>query len=385
MFEMDTFRGGGSAHGPEPRGHAPLRVFGARYRIESLLARGGMGDVYVAIDELEGRRVALKLLRASGSDHELARARFAQEAATATRLSHLRIVRTLDYGCEADGTLYLVMELLEGETLGARMKRGSPVSIRDAVSITTQILEALESAHSAGVLHRDLKPENVFLLQSEASASVKLLDFGVAKWLHGSPAFTTLETTAGTVFGTPRYMSPEQARGCPLDVRSDVYGVGVLLYQMLAGRLPFEDEDAVVVMARHIRDDPTRLEVYASERRIPRALVQIVHRALEKDPSARFGTASAFRRALLATLPAVDRMGNPAMNWLLNPGPRHRKARRWTALGVGAVLSVLAGLGLDLNALGPRFGLPSDLSVPAGALERDEGEGPRTVSGARRR
>src|SRR5690606_31768191 len=136
-----------------------------RYRIQGLLAQGGMGDVFLALDVTEGRHVALKLLRTAGHDAKRARARFAQEAATARRLSHFRIVRTLDYGCDADGTLYLVMELLEGETLGARLAEKRDLSPREAVLVAVQVLEALEAAHDAGILHRDLKPENVFLLR----------------------------------------------------------------------------------------------------------------------------------------------------------------------------------------------------------------------------
>jgi eukaryotic-like serine/threonine-protein kinase len=364
MLEMDTVRGGRFERGALLRRFRSPHVFGGRYKIEGLLAQGGMGDVYLALDEHERRYVALKLLRASGVDLRRARARFAQEAATATLLRHFRIVHTLDFGCESDGTLYLVMELLEGETLGSRLRDGRVLSARESVLVAIQVLEALEAAHESGILHRDLKPENVFLVAGESSVSVKILDFGVAKSLHNSPSLSSLETTAGTVFGTPRYMSPEQARGGPLDVRSDVYGVGVLLYQMLAGHLPFEDEDAVVVMARHIRDEPPPLDRHASERRIPRSLLHVTHRALEKDPEDRFDSATAFRRALLATLPSVDRLRHPVMNWLLNPGPVHKKARRWTSTGLTAALLVLAGLSCDLSALKPRYGMPRGDAEP---------------------
>ena len=368
MFDMDTVCGVSPARGaPLERCRSP-HVFGGRYRVEALLAQGGMGDVYLAFDERDRRWVAVKLLRTTGTELKRARARFAQEAATAQRMSHLRIVRTLDYGAEADGTLYLVMELLEGETLGARLREGSGVSPREAVSVAIQVLEALEVAHEGGVLHRDLKPENVFLTGRTFGTSVKLLDFGVAKSFHSSPSLPSLETTAGTVFGTPRYMSPEQARGGALDVRSDVYGVGVLLYQMLAGRPPFEDEDAVVVMARHIRDEPPPLELFASERRIPRSLVHIVHRALEKDPEDRFASATAFRRALAAALPSIDRLDRPLMNWLLNPGPKHGKARKLAMTGALIAALILAATNADLASLKPRYGMPKGSAEPAGEL-----------------
>lgn len=368
MLEMDTVRGRVERGADGGRVGGPL-VFGGRYRIEALLAQGGMGDVYRAFDEHEGHPVALKLLRATGIEYKRARARFAQEAATARRLSHFRIVRTIDHGCEPDGTLYLVMELLEGETLGARLRDGRELTTREAVIVAVQILEALEAAHAIGILHRDLKPDNVFLCDGDGGLNAKILDFGVAKSLHSDPTLTSLETTAGTVFGTPRYMSPEQARGGPLDVRSDVYGVGVLLYQMLSGQLPFEDEDAVVVMARHIRDEPPPLSRYASDRGIPRALVQVTHRALEKDPQDRFDSATSFRRALLGTLPAVDRLENPVMNWLMNPGPRHKKARRLISAGLAAALLLIAGLLGDLDTLLPRYGLPADaLEAPPAPL-----------------
>jgi eukaryotic-like serine/threonine-protein kinase len=355
---MDTIRRGRIERGARLGRLASPLVFGGRYRVVGHLAHGGMGDVYSAYDSRDRRLVALKLLRASGPESRRARARFAQEAATARRLSHHRIVRTLDYGCDQDGTLYLVMELLEGETLGARLRRGLWLSPREAVTVTLQVLEALEAAHESGILHRDLKPDNVFVVADEPSTSIKILDFGVAKSLYSTPLVSSLETTAGTVFGTPRYMSPEQARGGPLDVRSDVYGVGVLLYQMLSGRPPFEDEDAVVVMARHIRDEPPPLARYASERRIPRSVVHVTHRALQKDPSQRFPSAKAFRRALLTTLPSIDRLRHPVVNWLLNPGPKHERARRWASASVAAALLVLAALSGGLGTLKPRFGLP---------------------------
>jgi eukaryotic-like serine/threonine-protein kinase len=358
MVDVDTFRRRRNEHGAPRGGLASPYVFGGRYRVLGHLAHGGMGDVFSAYDSRSRQLVALKLLRASGPESRRARARFAQEAATARRLSHHRVVRTLDYGCDQDGTLYLVMELLEGETLGALLRRGVLLSARDAVIVTLQVLEALEAAHESGILHRDLKPDNVFIVADEPNLSIKILDFGVAKSLHSAPLVSSLETTAGTVFGTPRYMSPEQARGGSLDVRSDVYGVGVLLYQMLAGRLPFEDEDAVVVMARHIRDDPPPLSRYASERRLPRSLVNVTHRALHKDPSQRFPSANSFRRALIATLPSIDRLRRPVVNWLLNPGPKHEKARRWAISGVAALLTVLAALSGALETLKPRFGLP---------------------------
>jgi serine/threonine-protein kinase len=204
-------------------------------------------------------------------------------------------------------SLYLAMELLEGESLGARLKRRGRLSVEEAVRVARHALLSLAEAHDKGVIHRDLKPDNLFLTHAasaEHGEICKVLDFGIAKVQAEASGVDALETQAGTVFGTPRYMSPEQAQGKPLDARSDLYTLGVLLYQMLVGRAPFVDDDAVVVMARHIKSTPVAPLEAAPEAGISAPLSALVMRALAKDPDQRPSSAHAFLAELDTALAA---------------------------------------------------------------------------------
>jgi serine/threonine protein kinase len=240
--------------------HDPMigRSLEGRYTIVSKLGAGSMGTVYRARQEAMARDVALKILRPERAFDAQAKQRFVREAKALSLLTSPNTVTVFDFGeipdpvaspddPSAETSLYLAMEMLEGEALGARLKREGPMPAALAVHIAKGALESLAEAHDKGIIHRDLKPDNLFLVRRaegagrplEASAAVtcKVLDFGIAKMLDGR--VDALETQAGTVFGTPRYMSPEQAQGRSLDARSDLYALGVLLYQMLAGRAPF--------------------------------------------------------------------------------------------------------------------------------------------------
>ncbi|MEM9073906.1 MAG: serine/threonine-protein kinase [Myxococcota bacterium] len=282
--------------------HDPLlgRTVADRYVVQSRIGSGGMGTVYRATQTGLGRAVALKLLREEVSWDPDTITRFHREAKAMSLLVHPNTVRVFDFGQTPDGTLYLAMELLEGDLLTQRIEADGGMSPPLAIRIVRQILASLHEAHAKGIIHRDLKPDNIFLAQVEGHEDVvvKVLDFGIAKVFEGENQFDQLETQAGTVFGTPRYMSPEQAQGKTLDARSDIYSVGVLLYQMLTGLAPFRDDDAVVVMAKHIRDKPEPPVKVAPERRIPPSLNRAVLKSLEKAPEKRFQDASAFIKAL---------------------------------------------------------------------------------------
>ncbi len=283
------------------------RTIAGRYEIVERLGVGGMGTVYRARQRGLVRDVAIKILKREVSTNPDAVARFQREAKAMSLLAHPNTVRVFDFGQTADGLLYLSMEVLEGETLGERFRYQPQLPPEEAVAVTRQILASLHEAHSKGIVHRDMKPDNIFLASVEGHEDivVKVLDFGIAKAWTGEARLDQHETQAGTVFGTPRYMSPEQAQGHPLDPRSDLYSVGILLYQMLCGAPPFEDDDAVVVMAKHIRERPAPVRRRAPQAPIPAALERVVDKALQKDPSLRFQDARAFEEALADCLPRI--------------------------------------------------------------------------------
>ncbi|PRQ06014.1 serine/threonine protein kinase [Enhygromyxa salina] len=255
-----------------------------RYRIEGLLGRGGMGAVYRAHHVGLRRDVAIKVLHTELSRDPSTAKRFDREAHSVSRLDHRNCVRVTDFGTTDGGVKYLVMELLEGAELEASL--GQPWAPVRAVDTIMQMLEGLEHAHHFGIVHRDLKPENVFVTQDfRGGEIVKLVDFGIAKLIDDEGAKEQL-TRAGMVFGTPRYMSPEQASGGKLDERTDLYATGLILYQMLAGHPPFVSDDAATLLRMHILADPPALPPS-----VPEPLARVVAKLLEKSRNDRHASA----------------------------------------------------------------------------------------------
>jgi len=281
-----------------------------RFTVLGRLGRGSMGAVYRARQEAVGRDVALKLVRQDRAHDPETKGRFEREARAISALVSPHTVTAFDFGEAEDGSWFLAMEMLEGETVGDRLRRVGRLDWFDALRFTRDALESLAEAHSKGIIHRDLKPDNLFLSRvlsasgGVAQESCKVLDFGIAKWSRDGDEtkIDQLETQAGTVFGTPRYMSPEQAQGKPLDARSDLYSLGVLLYQMLSGRAPFVDDDAVVVMARHIKDPPPRFETMKPDVKVPESIEAVLWRVLAKSPAERPTTAE----QMIAELDAAE-------------------------------------------------------------------------------
>ena len=231
------------------------RLLGGRYRLAERLGQGGMGTVYRALHTLMDKPVAVKILRAELSSDAEAVARFHREARSASRLDHDHCIRVTDFGQADDGQLYLVMELLDGESLGVVTRRGAVPPSR-AAAIGVAIAEALGHAHEQGIIHRDLKPDNVFLARrARGRELVKVLDFGLAK-LASDSALGPSITRDGTVFGTPEYMAPEQAEGEKLDGRTDVYALGVILYQLLCGAVPFKAQGFVALLTKQVSEKP---------------------------------------------------------------------------------------------------------------------------------
>ena len=328
------------------------RTIAERYEIEARIGTGGMGAVYRARQLGLERPVALKVLKQHAAWDRDTVKRFHREAKTMSLLVHPNTVRIFDFGETEDGLLYLAMEMLEGRMLTEAILE-EHLGVQDAVDIAAQVLLSLSEAHDKGIIHRDLKPDNIFLAEDPTSTEpvVKVLDFGIAKLMTTTSGVDSLETQAGTVFGTPKYMSPEQAQGHPLDSRCDLYAVGVLLYAMLTGGPPFDDDDAVVIMAKHIQDMPEPPRQRLPEAPIPKALDKVVMRALEKLPEDRFRDANEFLAALSDASPAVRAYATAGgMRRTLDRAARIAVPSGWIRAGVvgGALLLAVGFVGAAL-------------------------------------
>jgi eukaryotic-like serine/threonine-protein kinase len=283
------------------------RTLDEKYRLVDRLGTGGMGTVYRATHLLIDRPVAVKVLNQRFVEDEAAQARFRREARAAGRLQHNNAVTVTDFGRTQDGFVYLVMELLEGRTLRDVLAREAPLDTARSVSLMLQISAAVGAAHEAGVIHRDLKPANIFIVQrKDAPPFVKVLDFGIAKL-----AADTIDdddpktlTAVGVMIGTPKYMSPEQCDSGPLTPASDVYSLGIILYEMLTGTTPFTGTSALAIALKHSTEIPRPPREWVVT--IPPAIEAIVLKALEKKPEDRPPNAAEFRRELYET---AERLG----------------------------------------------------------------------------
>jgi serine/threonine protein kinase len=268
-------------------------IINKKYHVVGLIGRGGQSIVYEALHTALGQRVALKFLAKEPDKKALQR--FEQEARLAATIAHPHVCRSYDLGTLKSGTRFIVMERLQGESLQAMLRRQTLLEPKLALHLGSQVLLALAAAHAANVAHRDIKPGNVFVeLVPGTQPNAKVLDFGLAKVFAG--AKSAIGTTIGHRLGTPAYMSPEQLSGKPIDGRSDLFSLGVLLYEMLTGSRPFEGNSGADVMAGILRDVPAPLHVRRPE--LSKELDAIIQRALAKDPEDRFRSADEMRRAL---------------------------------------------------------------------------------------
>ncbi|MGZ5483130.1 MAG: protein kinase domain-containing protein, partial [Pyrinomonadaceae bacterium] len=267
------------------------QTLAGKYKIEKLIKTGGMGSVYRGRHVLMDKTVAVKVLRPSLAGDDAVVARFSREAKAASKISHPHAVSVTDFGEAENGVVFLVMEYLDGRTLKEAIAKEGPLSLGRAVEIVRQVAGALDAAHGQGVIHRDLKSENIMLVSHDGDEWAKVLDFGIAKILQpvGSPADAEI-TQANLVVGTPQYMSPEQcSQSGALDARSDVYSLGIIVHEMLTGKLPFTGESATVVMMKQVQDPPP--SVLASRSELPAAVDQVIKRGLAKQPIDRFQSA----------------------------------------------------------------------------------------------
>lgn len=267
------------------------QTLAGKYKIEKLIKMGGMGSVYRGRHVLMDKTVAIKVLRPSLAGDDAVVARFSREAKAASKISHPHAVSVTDFGEAENGVVFLIMEYLNGRTLKEAITSEGPLPLGRAVEIVRQVAGALDAAHGQGVIHRDLKSENIMLVSHNGDEWAKVLDFGIAKILQPVGAAADAEITqANLVVGTPQYMSPEQcSQSGALDARSDVYSLGIIVHEMLTGKLPFTGESATVVMMKQVQDTPP--SVLESQSQLPAAVDRVIKRALAKQPIDRFQSA----------------------------------------------------------------------------------------------
>ena len=308
----------------------PLRVVsagsvvGGRYEIRQTLGRGGMGTVYRAHDRVLDEEVALKILRADVAGSPGMAARFRSEIKLARRVSHWNVCRIYEYGEDA-GLQYISMELVAGETLKQRLSRTGPLPPEGAFDVAAQVAEGLAAVHKAGIVHRDLKTPNIMV---DDKGVVRVMDFGIAR-----AAAPEAGSATGYVLGSPEYMSPEQARGLPADFRSDVYSLGVVVFEIFSGRVPFRADTPVATLLLHLEREPPLRGAGAPP--LPEALVGFLSRALAKDPGARYPSAAEAAAALRAA------HGGGPTERVPDPSVIARRSR-WTVPASGLAAVVLA-------------------------------------------
>jgi len=323
----------------------PVEVIADRYEVEALVGTGGMSSVYRARDRLLERLVALKVLHPHYGDDDEYVERFRREARSVAQLSHPHIVTVIDRG-EADGRQFIVFEYVDGENLKQLIARTGPLPTRRALELAIEIADALAFAHAHGLIHRDVKPQNVLV---SPDGDARVTDFGIARSLdveHGV-------TQTGTVLGTSNYLSPEQASGKPTTPSTDVYSLGVVVYELLTGDVPFPGDNFVAVAMKHLNELPP--DVLEQRTDVPIRLAAAVDRALEKDPARRFPTMDQFARELRQCLAELDAPGDEAERTLITPRtvigespPRRIRTRRsrtpvYVIVALLAVAAIVAG------------------------------------------
>ncbi|HZX95294.1 MAG TPA: serine/threonine-protein kinase [Myxococcales bacterium] len=379
----------------KPRDPLVGQVVAGRFKLEELIGQGGMGKVYRARHLALDRLVCLKMLKPALLEDPTVVGRFEREAKAASRLNHANSIQVLDFGRnESDGGLFIAMEYVQGKDLRVVLRDEWPVPEERLCNIMAQVLAALGEAHAHNVIHRDLKPENIMVEQRRDQTDfVKVLDFGIAKILDSDlPGLTRSDV----VCGTPQYMAPEQATGTQLDARCDLYAVGVILYQMVTGHLPFDGQNSMDVLTRHVNERPMPPRRRAPAASISGAMEALILHALEKNPAARPQTAEQFRQLVLAVprqksaptpLRAVTEdafsLATPALGTTRPPSSPAVRSRRPLQIALAAGGVAVAALAASAVVRGRRPTTPASpptvavatpvavASVPGEAVQRD--------------
>jgi eukaryotic-like serine/threonine-protein kinase len=325
-------------------------VIDGRYKVETILGEGGMGVVYRCSHTIIGKKLALKVLRADLARDSEVTERFLNEAKAASAIGNPHIIDISDFGQFPDGCTYFVMEFLTGRALNGVGVDGHRMSMDRILKVARQLGEGLAAAHAAGIVHRDLKPDNIFLIERGADKEfVKILDFGIAKVSTSEGKLTR----AGAVFGTPHYMSPEQAAGTSVDERGDIYSLGIILYELVSGKVPFDADNFMGVLTQHMYKAPTLLaEVTADAELLPPGLESIVMKCLAKRPEQRYQSMNEFvgdiDKVLAGARPSATRVARedltaPGSYYEGESSSRGASKRRWAWVGAAVVVALAAG------------------------------------------
>lgn len=364
--------------GPLPDVDLTGRTIAGRYNVIRRLGEGGMGVVYSAMDTRLEKQVAIKVLKEDFAHRTDVVARFTQEAKSAARIKHENVLDVTDYGGTEDGSFYIAMELLVGTDLADVLQKEGSVELHRALNVAIQVTRALGAAHTKGIVHRDLKPENVFLVTADDGREVvKIVDFGIAQMKDMTGQGGKKLTQTGMIFGTPEYMSPEQAKGAPIDHRVDIYAVGVILYEMAAGRTPFVGDSFMGILTQHLYEPAPAIVSLNPNAHITPEYESVIAKALAKNPDERYQSMQELcddlikiregsrPTAVTAVISAPNRpIGNiglisstatgayPSSQTMEMPREAPKKSKTGLMLGVvlGAAL-LLAGGALALNAM----------------------------------
>jgi tRNA A-37 threonylcarbamoyl transferase component Bud32 len=370
------------AEGWDPSADALLgSLVDGRYEVLAVLGEGGMGTVYEVKHRALGKRFALKALRKDlTADGEIA-ARFIQEARTAAAVSHPGLVEITDFGRLESGQVYFVMELLEGQSLAALLRTGGPLPAARGLDIVRQLVHALKAAHDASIVHRDLKPDNIHVGRGDAERDlVKIVDFGLAKVIGSSKL-----TRAGMVFGTPHYMSPEQAAGEVVDHRADIYALGIVMYEMFTGKVPFEADSYMGVLTKHMYMAPAPPSEVSPELKELGTLEDVILRCLQKRPSARYDNLAALLVDLDQRVPKPGRQARAVDPLALadqlelpraSEGRKQRAFAHWPLVIVAGAFAcgiVLVLLLRRTRGAGPGEAAPPTVAISAPSLAKAGG------------